>query len=332
MAEKNIQENPLPEEPQEQSQPQELQLQMPAPMGDPKEIPKPLEVPKPDKPAPTPPPVTIVPPPLTIPYTKSPPNDLYRRLLPAVLFVLTFVTVMTMLLVYMDNVAMTAQQFRRNMTLDYELARIGQASAQLVAYVRQLHLSPPHAAHPPLVPQPTRQVHVIDALYGQIYNGTFIEFLPRGGRDQTMEYLEGSRHWEGVVVRAAPKDYLLLRGGTRALHACLSPTAHPREVTYQEPDSQDNLFSSRVLCLPLYTVLLAAEATKTDYVLLGGNNVLPALKHIPFEDGSVRLQVIEIRSSDPIARNRTTAFLATKNYFVAASFDEGVMYALKETV
>lgn len=36
--------------------------------------------------------------------TKTPPNDLYRRLLPAVLFLLTFVTVMTMLLIYMDTV------------------------------------------------------------------------------------------------------------------------------------------------------------------------------------------------------------------------------------
>lgn len=35
---------------------------------------------------------------------KTPPNDLYRRLLPAVLFLMTFVTVMTMLLIYMDTV------------------------------------------------------------------------------------------------------------------------------------------------------------------------------------------------------------------------------------
>lgn len=36
--------------------------------------------------------------------SKSHPNDLYRRLLPAVLFLMTFVTVMTMLLIYMDTV------------------------------------------------------------------------------------------------------------------------------------------------------------------------------------------------------------------------------------
>lgn len=41
----------------------------------------------------------------TVPsFTKTSPNDLYRKLLPAVLFVLTFVTVMTILLIYMDTV------------------------------------------------------------------------------------------------------------------------------------------------------------------------------------------------------------------------------------
>lgn len=328
MAVKKIQENPLPEE--QSQQPHE-----PTPPVTMEEVTnghKPLETAKPDKNIPVPA-VTVIPPQTPVSMLKSQPNDLYRRLLPAVLFVLTFVTVMTMLLVYMDNVALTAQQFRRNMTVDYELARIGQASAQLVAYVRQLHLSPRHDRPPPVTLEPTKQVHVLDALYGEIENGTFVEFLPVGGRDGTLEYLEGSRGWQGLVVRAAAQAYLRLRvrNAQRALHACLSPSPHPREVTYQEPESQESLFSSRVLCLPLYTVLLAADLTRADYVLLGGSNVLSALKHVPFDDGSVHLQVIEVRSTDPIARNKTTQFLSKKNYFVAASFDEGIMYSLKDT-
>lgn len=61
----------------------------------------------PDKANPVPMPVQVVAPSprLTIPaFTKTPPNELYRRLLPAVLFLLTFVTVMTILLIYMDTV------------------------------------------------------------------------------------------------------------------------------------------------------------------------------------------------------------------------------------
>ncbi|KAI8422952.1 hypothetical protein MSG28_014055 [Choristoneura fumiferana] len=81
---------------------------------------------------------------------------------------------------------------------------------------------------------------------------------------------------------------------------------------------------SRVLCLPLYTVLLAAEATRAEYLLLAGP---PHLAHVPFD--KVRLQVIEYRSTDMASRNQTTQFLLTKNYTVAATFDDSIMYALQ---
>lgn len=100
-----VQENPLPED-----QPAET-------IDKPNDtVPKPL----PDKTATTVPlpetkttmtvPLPVVTPPVVSPrlsvpmFTKTSPNDLYRRLLPAMLFVLTFVTVMTMLLIYMDTV------------------------------------------------------------------------------------------------------------------------------------------------------------------------------------------------------------------------------------
>ncbi|KAG6456817.1 hypothetical protein O3G_MSEX009952 [Manduca sexta] len=281
-------------------------------------------------PAPTPAAPVLTPSPwLTMPsFTKTPPNDLYRRLLPAVLFVLTFVTVMTILLIYMDTVV-GAQQFRLNMTRDYELARIGQASAALVAYVRQLHLAPRAPPRDPPPAEPTPQVRVLDALYGEIYNATFVEFLPAGARAPSTLYLEAARGWDGAVVRAAPRDYLALRGAARALHACLSAADHPREVMYQEGDAAGP-FRSRVLCLPLYTVLLAAAATRARLLLLGGPAALPALTHLPFGDGDLHLQNIEILFTDPVVRNKTTEFLLSKNYTVAATFDKSVMYALKE--
>ncbi|KAI8422953.1 hypothetical protein MSG28_014056 [Choristoneura fumiferana] len=168
MAEKKIQENPLPEAMEPEKEP---------------EMPKPK--PNPDSPR------------LCIPsLTKTPPNDLYRRLLPAVLFLLTFVTVMTMLLIYMDTVALGAQQFRLNMSRDYELARIPQESPSLVAYVRQLHLAP-RPPRAPARPRPTPQTAVLDRLLGELYNGTFVEFLPRGPRDGSTEYLEAARGWRG---------------------------------------------------------------------------------------------------------------------------------------
>ncbi|KAI5641076.1 hypothetical protein NE865_06732 [Phthorimaea operculella] len=317
MAEKKIQENPLPEEPQAQMEPSE-----PA---------KPVDKPTPtavvaDKPV-VPQPVT--PARISVPsFTKTSPNDLYRRLLPAVLFLLTFVTVMTMLLVYMDTVALGAQQFRLNMSRDYELARIPQESPPLVAYVRQLHLAPRAPHHNPPAPSKTAKVIALDKILDDTSNGTFIEFLPRGPRDQTTQYLEAARHWDGVVVRAAARDYLALRGAARTLHACLSPTDHPREVTYHEADAHSTAFSSRVLCLPLYTVLLAAEATQAEYVIIGGDHVLSALSHVPFEN--IAVQVLEVRATDPALRNKTTSFLQTKNYTVAVMFDDGIMYTLQD--
>ncbi|XP_059045507.1 protein Star [Achroia grisella] len=323
MAEKKIQENPLPEE-----QPTEQTNQAD----------KPKEVPMktiPDKTTtvvlPSTPPAAVSPRMAVPTFTKTSPNDLYRRLLPAVLFVLTFVTVMTMLLIYMDNVAMGAQQFRVNMSRDYELARIPQESPALVAYVRQLHLAPRVSHHQPQQHTPTRSVKVLDQLYGEIYNGTFVEVLESGPRDPSTLYLGAARGWAGLAARAAARAYLSLKGRALAtLHACLSPTPHPREVTYHESESPEAAFSSRVLCLPLYTMLLAADATHAVYVVLDGPTVPPALRHVPFGTPNLRLQVIEFRSADLVARNHTTEFLATKNYTVAASFDDSIMYTLKE--
>ncbi|XP_068625599.1 protein Star [Battus philenor] len=316
------------------------------PVGEMPEQPKPAETMEQpeasDKSAPTklpdkanPVPVTVaapVPSPrITMPsFTKMPPNDLYRQFLPAVLFLLTFVTVMTILLIYMDTVALGAQQFRLNMSRDYELAKISQESPPLVAYVRQLHLAPRAAHVQPPKPEPTPRVEILDRILGPNERGTFIEFLPKGPRDPTTLFLEAVRGWDGVVVRAAARDYLALRGASRALHACLSPTNHPREVTYQEAESGGGAFSSRLLCLPLYTVLLAAEAARAPLLLLGGDAALPALRHLPFDDGLLHLQVIEVFSTDASSRNKTTQFLTTKNYTVAAAFSDSVMYSLRD--
>ncbi|VVC87160.1 unnamed protein product [Leptidea sinapis] len=289
MVQKKIQETPLPEAPQP-------------------EVPEQKDVPKIAVNVPVPPAPSSR---FSIPsLTKTPPNELYRKLLPAILFVLTFVTVMTMLLIYMDTVA------------------------TLVAYVRHLHMAPRPPKNPPPEPKITDRVEVLDRLYGELYNETFVEFLPSGGRDPTMLYLERVRGWRGVAVRAAPRDFLALRGAASALHACLSPTPHPREVqvSYQEEEEGEGgvSFRSRVLCLPLHTVLLAADATRAAYTLLAAGPAPAALSHLPFT--STRLQVIEVRSSDMAARNKTSDILLANNYTVVANFHDSVMFALTDSL
>ncbi|CAH0721332.1 unnamed protein product, partial [Brenthis ino] len=308
MAEKKTQENPVLE----------------SSLSDPAKKPE-KDVPKPAVKVTPPPTVPIQVPRLSIPsFTKTPPNELYRKLLPAILFILTFVTVMTMLLIYMDTFALAAQQFRQNMTQDKELARISAESPTLVAYVRQLHLAPRPPRTPP-APTPTERVAVLDKIFGETYNGTLIEVFPCGGRDATAQYLEARRGWAGVAVRAAPRDFLALRGAARALHACLSAGRHPRVVSYEEAEG-GVVFRSRVLCLPLLTVLLAADAAPPALLALAGPAAAPALRTLPYRD--LPIKVIDFRSSDPVALNKTTELLEANNYRVAATFDDGIMYAL----
>lgn len=259
-------------------------------------------------------------------FHKTHPNELYRKLLPAVLFLMTFVTVMTMLLVYMDTVALGAQQFRLNMSRDYELSRIRQDEPSLVAYVRQLHTTPRHTVENALVALDTDRIRIVDEVFGSKHTGTFVEILPDGPRDPSVMFLE-ARGWRGVVSVAAPPAFLTVRART-ALHACLSPTAHPREVSYHDSSSLSSGFSSRVLCLPLYTILLSADLSVCDWVLLSGHSALPALKHTPFEYTTLRL--IEVRAPNETIQEQTTAFLKTRNYEVKATFADGVMYILHD--
>lgn len=78
------------------------------------------------------------------------------------------------------------------MSRDYELARIPQSSAPLVAYVRQLHLAPRARPAPPAPPNPPPQVDVLDALYGEIVSNqlhldpaiarVYVHWTPVAGR------------------------------------------------------------------------------------------------------------------------------------------------------
>ncbi|KAJ8715815.1 hypothetical protein PYW07_010297 [Mythimna separata] len=286
MSEKRIEENPVAPEDQPAETVDKTKDTVPNPVPD-KTAPR--MVPPPETKATTTVPLPVITPPVVAPrlspmFTKTSPNDLYRRLLPAMLFVLTFVTVMTMLLIYMDTVALGAQKFRANMSRDYELASIAQGSAALVAFVQQLHLAPRHAAPPARPPpEPTPQIHALDQLYGEIYNGTFVEFVPRGPRSTTSAYLERARGWDGVLVRAAARDYLAIRGAARALHACLSPTAHPREVSAEERDR-----FHRVLCASLHDLRLPGEGSRLGRSAgEGGCEGLP--RHQRRGEGAARL-------------------------------------------
>lgn len=299
-------------------------------------------------------------------FTKATPNDLYRRLLPAGLFLLTFVTVMTLLLIYMDTTALRAQQFRANMSRDLEFVRVDQADPFLVEYVRQVHLvsQPSHHSYleksssedtagnaadigDDLADGGDEKLKLILGLVKNKRNGTFVEALSRGTATSVTSYLVTRRGWRGLRVRADPRAALALRPsvGTPVVQACLSTIPHPKEITYRDPPqhwaqgapdtvsvdvlpaSAEDWFSPRLKCFPLYTLLLAVGATRADYLVVEApGQVGEVLATVPF--GEVRVQVLEVIVQADDNVDSITAFLHTKGYKFKAKIGDSVIYVL----
>ncbi|KAH8377945.1 hypothetical protein KR093_008052 [Drosophila rubida] len=64
----------------------------------------------------------------------------YRQLLPIALCLLSFAFVFATLIVYMDTTEIRHQQFRLNMSRDYELNNVPQDDPALIAFLRQIHM------------------------------------------------------------------------------------------------------------------------------------------------------------------------------------------------
>ncbi|KRG03527.1 uncharacterized protein Dmoj_GI26880 [Drosophila mojavensis] len=64
----------------------------------------------------------------------------YRQLLPIALCLLSFALVFATLIVYMDTTEIRHQQFRLNMSRDYELNSVAQDDPALIAFLRQIHM------------------------------------------------------------------------------------------------------------------------------------------------------------------------------------------------
>ncbi|XP_061395037.1 protein Star [Musca vetustissima] len=64
----------------------------------------------------------------------------YRQLLPIALCILSFATVFSILIVYMDTTEIRHQQFRLNMSRDYEFYGVAQDDPQLIAFLREIHM------------------------------------------------------------------------------------------------------------------------------------------------------------------------------------------------
>uniref|UniRef100_A0A1I8PN11 Methyltransferase FkbM domain-containing protein n=1 Tax=Stomoxys calcitrans TaxID=35570 RepID=A0A1I8PN11_STOCA len=64
----------------------------------------------------------------------------YRQLLPIALCILSFATVFSILIVYMDTTEIRHQQFRLNMSRDYDFFDVAQDDPILIAFLREIHM------------------------------------------------------------------------------------------------------------------------------------------------------------------------------------------------
>nr|CAH7757671.1 unnamed protein product [Callosobruchus chinensis] len=272
-------------------------------------------------------------------------TGLTKKLLPVAAFFMAFTTVMTILIVYMDNTAMRHYQFKVNMSQDYELFGISQDNAQLITYIREVHLSP--AIEPNHRPLESEDIILQDTVYvlkllKNKQGGSFVEAgAYSDGKTSRTEWLERKYNWYGLLVQPDPRHYFILRRHNRkrsqAVHACLSPTSYPKEVTlHQDADgvrvnsihSDDDWFNTRVKCFPIYSLMLAMNVTNIDYFSLDtGGTELQVLETIPYD--RVRIEVIGVHlTTNDSESNTIKEFLETKRYSFKQRFNSSYIFKL----
>ncbi|XP_058062554.1 protein Star isoform X2 [Anopheles bellator] len=251
------------------------------------------------------------------------PSPLWQ-LLPVMLCVISFATVLSILVIYMDTTEIRHQQFRLNMSRDYNLMGVPQDNPALIKYVRDIHMKKYPMTFMRTANAPTEQLnfnnrheltpemaHVISDLLGRKRFGTFFQSLA-GNSDSMMTapWLAETMNWGGYLVEPDPRKYFSLRKqnafrpNVQVIHACLSPNTYPKEVTLHHDDDSEvqinsvldeetEWFHPRVKCFPVYTLMLAVNHTSIDLLSLGCHGQeLQILQTIPFD--RVHIKIISI--------------------------------------
>ncbi|KAH8412097.1 hypothetical protein KR222_010860 [Zaprionus bogoriensis] len=204
----------------------------------------------------------------------------YRQLLPIALCLLSFAFVFATLIVYMDTTEIRHQQFRLNMSRDYELNGVAQDDPALIAFLRQIHMrkyptymgksassSSIKTATVPTAGSGTgtgnssssnssgssgnsmadQLAHYVSDLVGGKLNGAVIQSLSGPLANLiTAPWLSEQLNWLGVLVEPEPRWYFALRKQNaqrqrmQVVHACVSPNPYPKEITIHNEDVRIN--------------------------------------------------------------------------------------------
>ena len=167
------------------------------------------------------------------------------------------------------------------------------------------------------------------------------------GKTSKTEWLEKKLDWRGLLIQPDPRHYFNSRRHNRirsqAVHACLSPTPYPKEVTLHQEErdgvkinsihsnsliDDPDWFNTRVKCFPLYSLLLAMNVTNIDYFCLeSGGTELQVLETIPFDRVKIEFISINLLVSD-IEKDTIKKFLSTKNYVFMQSFNSSYVFMM----
>lgn len=140
------------------------------------------------------------------------------------------------------------QQFRLNMSRDYELYGVPQDDPTLLKFVREIHMKKYPMTFLKNLPPKTMNLsdrHELAAEIAELIGkysitrkgGYFVQSLPwTSGAAMTSPWLSETLKWSGLIVEPDPKQYFELRkenahrNDVQVVHACLSTTGFPKEV------------------------------------------------------------------------------------------------------
>lgn len=167
------------------------------------------------------------------------------------------------------------------------------------------------------------------------------------GKSSKTEWLERNLGWRGLLIQPDPRNYFNLKRHNRihsqAIHACLSPTSYPKEISFHQEErdgvkinsihansliDDPEWFDTRVKCFPLFSLLLAINVTNVDYLSLeSGGTELQVLETIPFDRVKIEVIGVHLLTSD-FEKDTIRSFLSTKNYMYMLNFNSSYIYMM----
>ena len=146
--------------------------------------------------------------------------------------------------------AIRHQQFRLNMSRDYDMYGVKQDDPTLITFIREIQFKKypmPFMKNAPVEhlnfserhDLTTRMSEIIGNLTYRKENGVFVQSMQlTSGLLSPAPWLSETLHWGGLIIEPEPRKYFGLRkanvhrSNVQIVHACVSPNGYPKEVIF----------------------------------------------------------------------------------------------------